>query len=162
MIGLCFGKWIVLRKAIKEEKPQYHRSNFYLCRCNCGNESFVRSEQLKNGRSSGCKECYKIRFKKEVTKHGLHTSTTYNIWRGIKKRCKLPSHPSYKWYGAKGITYCERWEKFENFLEDMGERPKGLQIDRIDTTGNYNKENCRWVTSKENQNNRINNLNRKR
>lgn len=91
-------------------------------------------------------------------KHGMWKTRTYSIWRGIKKRCLLKSHPSYIWYGAKGITFDPRWNSFSNFLEDMGEAPENHQIDRIDTTKGYSKENCRWVTSKENQNNRINNI----
>lgn len=91
-------------------------------------------------------------------KHRLWKTRTYTIWRGIKKRCTLKSHPSFAWYGGKGIGFDPRWNKFNNFLEDMGEAPEGLQIDRIDTTKDYSKENCRWVDSKTNQNNRINNL----
>lgn len=161
MIGEIYGKWTVIKES--SDKPQKNsRAKFYECKCECGNVSIIRSDQLKSGRSKGCKDCYKIKFKKMVTKHSLHNSSTYGIWRGIHKRCKLLSHPSYRWYGAKGVKVCERWSKFESFLEDMGERPEGLQIDRIDTHGDYTKENCRWVTPKENQNNRKDNLSRRK
>ena len=68
----------------------------------------------------------------------------------MKQRCTNPSNKNWKHYGERGITVCERWSKFSNFLADMGEAPKGMQIDRIDNDGNYEPSNCRWVTPKEN------------
>lgn len=78
----------------------------------------------------------------------------YDIWVQMRARCNNPNHPSFKWYGARGIFVCERWNSFQTFAEDMGERPEGMQIDRIDNDGNYEPENCRWVTSTENHRNR--------
>ena len=75
-----------------------------------------------------------------------HRSPTYSVWYGMKIRCKYPSSDGYKDYGAKGISYCERWEVFANFLEDMGERPEGMTLDRIDPSGNYEPSNCRWLS----------------
>ena len=75
-------------------------------------------------------------------------SPTYKTWRGMKTRCTNPSNASYKNYGAKGISYCERWELFANFLEDMGVRPDGMTLDRIDRTKDYAPENCQWATKK--------------
>lgn len=86
--------------------------------------------------------------------HGMEGTSTYAIWRGLKARCLNPKNKDYKRYGARGISICERWNYFKFFLEDMGIRPDGLQIDRIDNNGNYCKENCRWVTAKENSANR--------
>lgn len=79
-------------------------------------------------------------------KDGLGVSPTYQSWQMMRKRCENSNHDRYKWYGARGITVCERWQRFENFLEDMGERPNGMSIDRIDNDGNYEAANCKWIT----------------
>ena len=83
-------------------------------------------------------------------------SPTYKVWAGMKKRCSTPSMTAYKYYGGRGIIVCERWQKFENFLYDMGEKPEGLSIDRIDQNGNYEPSNCRWASTKTQMRNRRN------
>lgn len=75
---------------------------------------------------------------------------TYQVWKQMRYRCAKPNHPSYKYYGGRGISVCERWASFANFIEDMGYPEKGHEIDRINNNGNYNKENCRWVSKKKN------------
>lgn len=92
-----------------------------------------------------------------TTKHGLHGTRSYFAWAEMKKRCDNPSQVFYYRYGGRGITYQKDWKDFVNFYRDMGECPEGLELDRIDNEGNYTKENCRWVTHKENCNNRSNN-----
>lgn len=79
---------------------------------------------------------------------------TYRTWYSMRNRCNNPSNRNYRLYGGRGITVCERWDLFENFLADMGERPEGRSIDRIDPDGNYEPSNCRWATPKEQIHNR--------
>ncbi len=81
-------------------------------------------------------------------------SPTYISWQNMKARCQNPNHPDYKDYGGRGIEVCERWQDFTNFLEDMGEKPEGLTLDRIDNNRNYESGNCRWATRKEQTQNR--------
>lgn len=87
-------------------------------------------------------------------KHGMTKTKTYKTWLDMKRRCLSINGDHKKNYKDKGITVCERWKKFENFLADMGIKPNGLEIDRIDNTKGYYKENCRWVTHSENQRNK--------
>lgn len=77
--------------------------------------------------------------------HPLH-----NIWQGIIQRCTNPNNPNYKRYGAKGISVCDRWMNFDNFVEDVGIRPKNYCLDRIDDKGNYEPLNCRWLSYRDN------------
>jgi len=81
-------------------------------------------------------------------------SLTYNSWRAMKDRCQNPNYEYYEYYGGRGVEVCERWQDFANFLADMGERPEGLTLDRIDNDGNYEPGNCRWATWKEQNQNR--------
>lgn len=93
--------------------------------------------------------------KQKATTHGLSTSKTYVVWRAMKARVLNKSHKYYKYYGGRGIVICERWiGSFENFLQDMGERPQMLTLDRINNNSNYEPDNCKWSTRKEQANNR--------
>lgn len=90
--------------------------------------------------------------------HGLahrgNKHPLYSVWTGMRQRCNDPNCKIYKWYGGRGIRYSNDWDNFANFLADMGERPEGMQLDRIDNNKGYSKDNCRWVSCLENQRNR--------
>jgi len=88
------------------------------------------------------------------TTHGHSGKTTNNIWRSMIARCFNNKRKDFEKYGGRGISVCDRWKKFENFLEDMGERPAGMQLDRKNNDEGYSKENCRWVTASQNSSNR--------
>lgn len=81
--------------------------------------------------------------------HGLSATLAYNSWKLMIYRCTSPKAPNYSYYGGQGVTVCDRWKSFENFLEDMGDRPAGMSLDRIDSNGNYEPGNCRWATKSE-------------
>ncbi|MFA5024254.1 MAG: AP2 domain-containing protein [Patescibacteria group bacterium] len=84
----------------------------------------------------------------------MSKTKTYNTWKQMKKRCTNSNFPGFKDYGGRGIKVCKRWQIFKNFYKDMGDHPDGLWIDRTNNNGNYNPKNCKWVTPKENLNNR--------
>lgn len=123
--------------------------------CDCGQESYAKSYNLKNGNTSSC-GCQGSRrtIGSRVKTHGMSKTATWNIWQHMKNRCNNPKDASYSGYGGRGIYVCERWMTFANFLEDMGEKPEGLSLDRKNNDGPYCKENCRWATPKEQANNR--------
>lgn len=135
-----------------------HRNTYWKCLCDCGNNIVVRGSSLKNGHTKSC-SCLRIeRNKEQKTKHGRYGSKEYITWSNMKKRCMNSKSPNYKDYGGRGIKICKRWEEFENFYVDMGDRPEGKSIDRIDNDGNYTPKNCKWSTHTEQMNNRRNNI----
>lgn len=129
------------------------------CQCDCGNMVVVRASSILRKITKSC-GCYAAERNKEKSiKHGMFGSRIYNIWAGMKRRCLDCKLQSFKWYGAKGIRYCKEWERFEPFFDWAKKNGYNdtLSLDRIDPTGNYCPENCRWATCKQQARNKSNN-----
>jgi len=144
-IGTTVGNWKIIKTTINPKRPLQQS---FLCQCKCGLFKIIDASKIKLRKNLSCHLC-------NVTKHGYEGSPTYSSWKSMKQRCNNPNHTYYRYYGGRGISVCVRWNNsFEAFLEDMGERPSKKQLDRINNNDGYYKENCRWVSPKENSNNR--------
>jgi hypothetical protein len=140
---------------------KYKKSTVLLvkCKCSCGNYVVLRKPHFVNNHTKSCGCLQKEKISKLNKSHGLSNSSTYKSWASMITRCNNKKTVQYKNYGGRGIKVCEEWLDFNNFLKDMGEKPNELmQLDRINNDGDYCKENCKWSTSKENCNNKSNNV----
>lgn len=162
LIRKRFSRLVVTERVRKDK----HGKILWLCQCDCGEEKIVQSGHLKSGHTKSC-GCLRKNTTKRTglsnIKHGHaqneELSRTYTSWKNMKSRCTNPSNPNYKNYGGRGITICYRWRNsFPNFLQDMGERPSRLTIERIKNKLGYYKNNCRWATKKEQNRNKRSNL----
>lgn len=134
-----------------------------LCACSCGTQKQASLLSLVSGRTKSC-GCLQREIRasagSNLTTHGLSGTRTHRIWKNMKTRCENPNRKAWAWYGAIGIKVCDRWSKsYTAFLEDMGEAPEGLTLDRIDSSANYEPGNCRWSTRHEQSRNTKANIN---
>ncbi len=147
--GRRFGRWTAV------SGRRYQRKTLWLCLCDCGNRSDIPLSNLIQGKSKSCGCLANELSVLRGTKHGHakrgRVSATYRCWRNMISRC---ADTSDKDYGGRGITVCERWLSYKNFLEDMGEKPSGLTIERMNNDAGYNPQNCCWATRSQNNSNR--------
>jgi hypothetical protein len=156
IIGRKFHRLLVLESAGRSA----NKSILVRCRCDCGAVKVVRLCALLRSeiKSCGCLRRELSASQKSTLTHGCSHSPTYASWAAMKFRCTNPNHVAYKHYGGRGISVCPSWSNsFANFLADLGERPVGFTLDRINPDGNYEPGNCRWVSPKIQGNNRRSN-----
>lgn len=151
-IGRKYNMLTVLREVM----PKSGRT-MVLCKCDCGEEAVALLSKIKRGEKKSCGCLRLIRLREKCVTHQRGGTPEHIAWAAMIQRCTNPKEKSFKHYGGRGITVCDRWRKFENFFQDMGARPKGHSIDRIDNGEGYYKENCRWATpAAQNRNKRTN------
>lgn len=153
--GQVFGQWTVLGFAHYDHRGEAQ----WKCRCGCGLEAVRSGYSLRSGSSTRCHSCAgRVRG---VThghtighKVGQAVTKEYTAWVGMNNRCYNPKNRSFVNYGGRGIRVCDRWkESFETFFQDMGTSPLGHSLDRVDNAGDYDPTNCRWATSRQQNNN---------
>jgi len=156
LTGKKFGRLTILSRSENSKQGQA----MWLCLCDCGNKHTVKSIILRRGISKSC-GCLEIESRH--TNHRTHghtskgTSPTFHSWSGMMNRCTNETHISFHRYGGRGITVTPRWHNFQNFLDDMGVKPKGLSLDRINNSLPYSHENCRWATATQQARNKTTN-----
>lgn len=163
--GAVIGRLTVISEAPSRPGGKGPK-RYVLCKCICGVVKEIREDTLKTRtKSCGCliREVAAERAKMHMSDgghvtHGQSCTGAYSSWQAMRQRCLNKRSPLYAEYGAKGICIDPRWSTYENFHEDMGDRPKGTSIDRVDNKKGYGPDNCRWATKSEQMQNRSNSV----
>jgi len=150
LIGHKYGRLTVIEEGDRLRVSRRKVLRRWVCVCDCGNTSILSTGNIRSGNSKSCGclnlELIAERGRRLNRTHGYRNTSIYHTWSSMVQRCTNPKAQAWRNYGGRGISVCERWLKFENFLADMGERPAGLDLDRINNDGNYELGNCRWTT----------------
>jgi hypothetical protein len=132
-----------------------HGQQSYLCSCDCGNKLVIAGQRIRNGQSKSCGCLARKQTSQRHKTHGLSKTPEYRAWAKIKMRCTNPNDPNFYRYGGRGVGMCDEWyNSFEQFYKDLGKRPNGMSLDRIDNNQGYSKDNCRWATPQQQAANR--------
>lgn len=160
IVGLVFGKLTVISEAQTRRSPKGRPIRFSLCQCSCGSPpKEIRNECLTSGTTKSCGCLIAHTNLKNHKTHGMTKTSIYYSWHAMVYRCRSEKSASWCRYGKIGITVCERWLTFENFLEDMGPKPSGTEIERRDNNLGYHKDNCYWGTQHQQDRNKCTNRN---
>lgn len=149
LVGQKFGRLTILAYLGIRRRADGDAVHYLRCLCDCGNQIIAAHHGFYRAGTQSCGCYHSERTTTLNYKHGQSYSAEHCAWTDILQRCNNPKCKTFKHYGARGITVCEHWLTFENFYADMGPRPEGTSIDRIDNTKGYCKSNCRWATKKQ-------------
>lgn len=131
----------------------------WVCKCECGKTTVVDASHLKDGHTRSCGCLMKEIVSKTHSTHGMSKSPEYSVWNSMKDRCYNANNIEFDSYGGRGVEVCDRWRySFENFYNDMGNKPRRKSLDRIDSNGDYSPDNCKWSNYIEQNNNKRNNI----
>jgi hypothetical protein len=155
LTGKTFGRYKVVSKVTRPGD----KHSFWNVQCSCGTNNIVRGDILTCGQATSCGCYHKEIQAKRFTTHGGSFTSEYSIWENMVARCTNPTNKFYKNYGGRGITVSPKWFSYGNFVADLGKRPAGYTLERLDNDKGYSKENCVWATRHAQARNKRNNHN---